>query len=48
MVVYIFSGNTTIVLDQQSEIQILYREELHNLSGLLNEVISSAEGRIVF
>ena len=27
---------------------MLYREELQNLSGLVNEVISSAEGRIVF
>lgn len=39
---YLFSGNTG-----ESDYKILYKEELHNLSGLFNEIMSSAEQRVV-
>lgn len=44
LVFYIFSGNHQIL----EEYNMLYKEELHNLSGLVNEIISSAEGRVIF
>lgn len=42
LVTYLFSGNSG-----EADYKILYKEELHNLSGLFNEIMSSAKSRIV-
>ena len=42
LITYFFSGNSG-----ESDYKILYKEELHSLSGLFNEIMSSAETRIV-
>ena len=42
LITYFFSGNSG-----ESDYKILYKEELHNLSGLFNEIMSSAETRVV-
>ena len=39
---YLFSGNSS-----EQDYKMVYKEELHNLSGLFNEVMSSAEGRAI-
>jgi len=44
LVFYLFSGNFQPDFDQSS---LLYKEDLHNLSGLFNEIMSSAQARIV-
>ena len=42
---YLFSGNFQADFDQSS---LLYKEDLHNLSGLFNEIMSSAHARVVY
>ena len=42
LITYFFSGNSG-----ESDYKILHKEELHNLSGLFNEIMSSAETRVV-
>ena len=45
IVFVLFSGNQVSITEFDAS-QLLYKEELHNLSGLVNEVLSSLKSRI--